>query len=150
MEIKEATIEDAAIILQIQKEAFISEAKLHHDFTIPPLVQTLDELKADFKHKTMMKVMIDGEIVATGQVNQIKKTSYIGRMSVKPAFQGQGIGSQLLSVLESVFTSATVELFTGVNSLANLNMYSHRGYKEFKRERLGKTTIVFMHKQLDT
>jgi len=150
MEIKEATIEDAGTILKIQKAAFISEAELHGDFTIPPLVQTLDELKADLNHKTMMKVMVDGEIVATGQVIQIDNISYIGRMAVKPAFQGQGIGSQLLSVLESAFTSTTVELFTGVNSVANLNMYSHRGYKEFKRERLGKTIVVFMRKQLDT
>lgn len=35
---------DAAAILALQKLAYQSEARLYNDFSIPPLLQTLEEL----------------------------------------------------------------------------------------------------------
>lgn len=151
MEICEAKVEDAPIILQIQKEAYISEAELHHDFDIPPLTQSLAELECEFNNKYILKVLLNGQIVGSGQVKLSGSTSYIGRMSVKCGFTGLGIGSKLLNALELIYPEADrVELFTGINSKANLSMYERRGYARIKEETLGKTRVVFLSKVLNT
>ena len=150
MEILEATLDDAESILALQRVAYQSEAQLHDDFNIPPLTQTLDELKADFAHKTVLKIVQNGKLLAAGQARYDSGSCYIGRMAVWPDLQGQGIGSKLLTSLENVFPSAKrIELFTGEHSKANLAMYNHRGYKEFKRALLGNTTVIFLERLRD-
>ncbi len=47
MKIEEAGEEDAADILDLQRLAYQSEARLYDDYLIPPLTQTLDEMKGD-------------------------------------------------------------------------------------------------------
>ena len=151
MKICEAKVEDAPIVLQIQKEAYISEAELHNDFNIPPLTQSLAELESEFNNKCILKVVLNDQIVGSGQVKLNGSTSHIGRMAVKSNFKGQGIGSKLLSALEQFYPEANrVELFTGINSQANLSMYERRGYQRIKEETLGKTTVVFLGKGLNT
>lgn len=39
-----ATKKDAEEILKLQKLAYISEAKIYNDYSIPPLTQTLPEV----------------------------------------------------------------------------------------------------------
>ena len=151
MKILEAKIEDAPIILKIQKEAYISEAELHNDFNIPPLTQSLAELESEFNNKCILKIVFNDQIIASGQVKLNGSTSCIGRMAVKSDFKGKGIGSKLLSALEQFYPEAhQVELFTGINSKANLGMYERRGYRRIKEEVLGKTTVVFLGKSLNT
>jgi hypothetical protein len=58
-----ALFKDAAVILELQKLAFQSEAQFYDDFCIPPLTQTLDELTKDFAEKTFLKVEIQDKIV---------------------------------------------------------------------------------------
>lgn len=150
MDVLEASIEDAAVILAIQREAYISEAKLHDDFNIPPLTQTLAELKAEFGQKRIVKILVDGEVVASGQARLFNSTCQIGRMAVKPHLKGRGIGSTLLTALESSFKEAKrIELFTGINSAANLAMYKRKGYEPFKQDKLGDTIVVFLEKSLE-
>lgn len=147
MEILQATIGDAEEILTLQRAAYQAQAKLHDDFNIPPLVQSLDELRAEFELKTVVKIVENGKLLASGQARFESGSCYIGRMAVWPQYQGKGIGSQLLATLEAVFPSATrYELFTGENSRSNLAMYERRGYKRFKTDQLGKTKVIFLER----
>lgn len=147
MEIKQADISDAEALLELQRIAYKSEAELHDDFSIPPLTQTLEEFKASFTSRTVLKVVSGNKILASGQVELKGDSSFICRMAVCPESQGQGIGSKLMSALENVYSDTKrVELFTGEKSTANLAMYGRRGYKEFKRAKLGKTTVIFLEK----
>jgi len=147
MEIQVATIEDAQEILELQKYAYVSEAELHDDFKIPPLMQTLEELISEFEKRTILKITDDGALLASGQVKYSDGCCYIGRMAVLPEFQGRGIGSKLLSALEAVFPDAKrFELFTGEKSEKNLAMYSRRGYMPFKTAALGKTKVIFLER----
>ncbi len=149
MEVLPASVNDAEAILRLQHTAYQSEAVLNGDCNIPPLTQTLDELKADFGSKTILKIIEGDQLLASGQARYGNGTCYISRMAVRPELQGQGIGSMLLSALENLFPQAArIELFTGASSLANLAMYSRRGYVEFKRAMLGKTTVVFLQRDL--
>jgi hypothetical protein len=63
VEILQATVADAPEILALQKLAYLSEAELYKDFTIPPLTQTIEELIADFVRKTFLKAFEDGCII---------------------------------------------------------------------------------------
>ena len=50
----QATIKDAADILTLQKVAYQSEAKLNDDWSIPPLMQTLSEIEAEFEKEELL------------------------------------------------------------------------------------------------
>lgn len=147
MKIEQACSSDAPQILALQRAAYVSEAELHDDFNIPPLTQSLSELEASFSDKTILKIVVDGNIVASGQAELRGDTCCIGRMAVWPELRGQGYGSKMLFSLENLFETATrIELFTGINSASNLAMYAKKGYREFKQEQLGATTVVYLEK----
>jgi GNAT superfamily N-acetyltransferase len=142
-----ANVSDAPEILKLQRAAYQSEAKLHNDFKILPLTQTLEALEADFATKTFLKVVDEERLIASGQVLYENGTCYIGRLAVWPEWQGKGIGSKLLLALENIYPEALrFELFTGAKSASNLAMYKRRGYSEFKRSKVGKTTLVFLER----
>ena len=46
MEIVSAALDDAEAILALQRLAYQTEAALYDDFTLPPLIETLAELRA--------------------------------------------------------------------------------------------------------
>ncbi len=147
MEIVEADIDDTEEILTLQKIAYLSEAKLHNDDQIPPLTQTLDELKADFDSAYFIKALESGVLIGSGRARCRDNICFISRLAVYPEYQGQGIGSKLLAALERQFADVDAyELFTGSKSTANIAMYEHRGYRKFKTEMLGRTEVVFLRK----
>ncbi|WP_039916551.1 GNAT family N-acetyltransferase [Cellvibrio mixtus] len=147
MEITKAVVTDAETILALQKRAYHSEAELNNDFSILPLIQTIEQLRAEFSAKEILKVIIDDEIVGSGQATLENGSVRIGRIIVHPDFWGRGIGSGILLALESLFPAAArYELFTGSKSHKNLAFYKSRGYKNFKTAISGKTELVYLEK----
>ena len=49
MKIERAVIEDAPGIMALQKLAYRSEAQIYNDFSIQPLMQTMEDLKGEFQ-----------------------------------------------------------------------------------------------------
>lgn len=146
--ITRALPEDAAAILQLQQLAYQSEASLYNDFNIPPLIQTLDELKSDFTNKVFLKAQVEDKIIGSVRAYQTASICYIERLIVRPDFQGQGIGTTLMKQIESCFEQAQrFELFTGYKSKRNIDLYERLGYKIFKSEEVNKNlSFVFMEK----
>jgi ribosomal protein S18 acetylase RimI-like enzyme len=146
--IQTARVEDAAAILALQKLAFRREGELNQDWSIPPLVQTQDEICADFRRFKFLKAERNGEIVGSARAEQSGDTCAIGRVIVHPDCQRQGIGGQIMQAIEARFPSARrFELFTGEKSVGNIQFYERLGYRIFRRERLsGKVMLVFMEK----
>jgi hypothetical protein len=60
-----ASTEDAAAILELQKLAYQSEAKLYNDFSIPALIQTMGELEEDFTSKVFLKAQVESKIIGS-------------------------------------------------------------------------------------
>ena len=149
MSISQASIEDAEAILKLQKIAYQSEAQIYNDFSISPLTQTLDQIKADFATKVFLKAVAGADIVGSVRGYQEKGTCYIERLIVQPAFQGQGTGTALMRHIESVFSEAKrFELFTGHRSERNIRLYQKLGYQAFRREPVTeRLTFVFMEKR---
>lgn len=128
--ISPATAADAAPILELQKRAYESEARLYGDWTIPPLVQTLESLLEEIGSTTVLKATEAETIVGSVRAKLSEQTCLVGRLIVEPAFQGQGIGSALLRAIERAFPQAALfELFTGSKSEGNIRLYRRHGYE---------------------
>ena len=150
MNIATAEINDLPIILTLQKLAYQSEAQLVNDFSIPPLTQTLESITDDFNSGIILKAALPSkpnEIVGSVRGRVVGSTLFIGRLIAHPSFQGQGIGTALLSRIESLYPDKRYELFTSDRSSRNLSLYMKIGYREFKREPLNESVyFVFLEK----
>jgi ribosomal protein S18 acetylase RimI-like enzyme len=146
--IEQARAEDAQKILELQKLAYQSEAAIYDDFGIPPLRQTLDEIRVEFQSQVFLKAAIDGRIVGSVRGHVRRRTCYVGRLIVHPEFQNQGIGTRLLTEIEKTFGQAErFELFTGHRSERNLYLYHKLGYRPFRSEEATDSlTIVYLEK----
>ena len=148
MSIEQAAIDDAQEILALQKLAYTSEAEIYNDFAIPPLHQTLEEIKAEFADQRFLKFSEKGRIAGSVRAYVKEGTCYIGKLIVLPECHNQGIGTKLLEEIENDFDYVTrYELFTGHKSEKNLHYYEKNGYRIFRRQKFtDDLTIVFMEK----
>ena len=146
--IERATLEDAKEILDLQKLAYQSEAEIYDDDTIPPLTQTLEEVRNDFERQTFVKASMDGKIIGSVRAFLKEETCFIGRLIVHPDFQNQGIGIKLMNEVERHFSRAErFELFTGQKSDRNIHLYQKLGYQVFKTETVTKELqLLYMEK----
>lgn len=139
---------DAAEILELQKLAYWSEAAIYNEFAIPPLTQTLEEMRADLANQTCLKATVDDCIVGSVRAYLKEGTCFVGRLIVHPSFENRGIGTSLMAEIEDAFShAARFELFTGRLSERNLYLYRKLGYRPFKQERISDAlTLVYLEK----
>jgi len=124
-----ATAADAAEILALQHLAYESEARLYNDWSIAPMVQTLESLIAEIQVATVLKATDGVAIVGSVRATLAEEICLIGRLMVAPDHQGQGIGTALLGAIEEMFPQARAfELFTGSRSEGNIRLYVRCGY----------------------
>jgi ribosomal protein S18 acetylase RimI-like enzyme len=148
MRIVKACIKDAGPILKLQKVAYHSEAAIYDDFSIPPLVQTLEEFRKEFTTKTVLKAVLDDQLVGSVRAWEQDGTCYVERLIVHPDCQGKAIGTKLMGEIESAFSNAKrFELFTGHKSERNIRLYKKLGYKAFKHQRINDSlNFIYMEK----
>lgn len=128
-----ASVADAEAILALQRLAYQSEAELYGDFSIPPLLQTLEEMQDDLRTQVVIKAVRDDRLIGSARAYQRDDTAFIGRVIVSPAMQGQGWGKRIMGAIEAEFPGVRrFELFTGHLSTRNLRFYRSLGYQEFK------------------
>lgn len=141
--------DDLMPILILQKEAYRQEAEIYQDFNIPPLTQTLDALRLEWQTGIVLKAVKEGQLAGSVRAALAGNTCKIGKLIVKPAFQNQGIGTQLMYEIERLFDNCTVyEFFTGSKSDKNLAVYQKLGYRIQKSERVTENLeLIYLQKQ---
>lgn len=145
--IQPATIAEAEEILALQYLCYQSEAELYNNYSIPPLKQTLEELKKEFETHYILIAKIADKIVGSVRARTAGDTCYIGRLIVHPQFQRQGIGSRLMHAIEKMTDATNCELFTGHQSEGNLRLYARLGYSQVRREQVDpQLELVFLGK----
>ena len=134
--------EDAGEVLTLQRAAYVTEAQAHRDVDLPPLRQLLSDLAAELG---------DQEVFAAGWRDQARRlvaavrvrmrpsaptVAEVGRLTVVPDRQGEGLGSSLLAGVEGLLPASVTELrlFTGEFSEGNLRLYQRLGYTETHRQ----------------
>jgi ribosomal 30S subunit maturation factor RimM len=88
---KKVTHENLSKILQLQKLAYLSEAKLLNNYSIKPLTQTMEELEKEFFKIIILKVEDEQTNEIIGSVRSYKENGrvYIGKLMVHPNYQNR-------------------------------------------------------------
>ena len=148
MIVTRARVEDASEILELQKLAYQSEAKLYQDDMLPPLLQTATDILHDFENQFVLKAVLHDQIIGSVRAYIEEGTCYIGRLVVHPEYQNHGVGMALMQVIEQCCSGASrYELFTGHRSEHSLYLYRKLGYRQFKREAVHeRLELVYMEK----
>jgi len=140
---------EAGEILTLQRAAYVSEALLHDEVRIPPLLQTLTELEDELAAPStvVLTALLGPRLV--GSVRAVRAAAdptawAIGRLVVAPDVQGRGIGGRLLVAIEAAAPPDITRfvLFTGQQSAANLRLYARHGYVEAAREPVGAGMVL--------
>ncbi|MFF4614666.1 GNAT family N-acetyltransferase [Nonomuraea jabiensis] len=135
--IERATTADAGEILTVQRAAYVSEAQLYGDPYIPPLIESLEQVRKVIEGAVVLKALDAGRVIGAVRGQVSGTTCLVGRLVVAPDHQGRGIGTALLTALhEAVPEAEAFDLFTGHLSEANLKLYRRLGYRETSRERM--------------
>lgn len=147
MIIENSDFQDLKEILELQYLAYQSEAILNNDFSIPPLLQTLEEVQEEFRNGTILKAVEDGTIIGSVRGRVQNNTLLIGKLMVHPSLQRKGIGTKLLQAIERAYPTLRYELFTSNKSEKNLRLYERQGYKRFKEKQVSPDlTFIYLEK----
>ncbi|WP_329458733.1 GNAT family N-acetyltransferase [Streptomyces sp. NBC_01497] len=131
--ISAARAQDAENILKLQYLCYQGEAELSGDYTIEPLTQTLDELRADLDGGHCFVARLGDEVVASvrGRIDP-SGTARIGKLMVHPRMQRHGLGGRLLDAIETRFAqdpaARRFQLVPGGRADGNMRLYRSRGY----------------------
>lgn len=147
--IEEATKNDLKDILKLQKKCFEENAKRYNDFQIPPLIQTLESIQAEFENLLFLKAVIDNIIVGSVRGYTKDRTSYINKLIVDSKYQNHGIGKKLMIEIEKKLGANHFELFTGYKDEKNIYLYKKLGYNIFTKEENKDPLLVFLHKLVE-
>jgi ribosomal protein S18 acetylase RimI-like enzyme/SAM-dependent methyltransferase len=143
---------DAGELLTLQRAAYQTEAAIYGDPGLPPLVQTLGELRAELEDALALKAVRAGRLVGAVRARLDGDTAHVARLVVAPDVQGRGLGTRLLAAIEAAAAAVgarRAELFTGHRSAANLRLYRRLGYTERRREPVDAgLELVFCDKEL--
>lgn len=147
-DIVDAVPGDAEAILALQKVAYEREAVRYNDWTIPPLVETLDSVRDQIARHVVLKALVDGRLAGSVRGVVTDGVCEVCRLSVDPSLQRRGIGSALLRAIELRFPAIEAfELFTGNRSVENLRLYDRHGYRHARTKVLSPAvSLVFLRK----
>lgn len=131
MNISPLTADHAGEVMTIQRAAYLPEARRYGAWDLPPLVETLDQIRTHLRDGTPALGAFDGpRLVGSVRSRVDGDRMEVARLAVAPDVQGGGVGRRLL---EAISTRApehvrVVWLFTGAESDENLRFYESAGF----------------------
>lgn len=149
--IQRANVTDLEEILSLQKVAFMEVAKLMENYEIPPLLQTIQDLRNDFEQCIILKyISSNNQIIGSVRGNIYNGTDcYIGKLIVHPDFQNQGIGKALMYEIEKYFPAChKFTLFTGEETPNTLCLYRKVGYQVMYTKEVNGLNLIYMEKHI--
>ncbi|PZR54963.1 GNAT family N-acetyltransferase [Xylanimonas oleitrophica] len=142
----------AGELLTLRRAAFVTEAQQYGDPNIPPLTQTLAELRDDLARDDVVTIGAwEGHrLVGSIRVELEGNRATLGRLAVAPDQQGKGIGTSLLFAILPYLPEQVTEVwaFTGKDSKQNLTMYTKHGFEEQFEDAAGELTYTYLRRVL--
>jgi GNAT superfamily N-acetyltransferase len=124
---------DAGEVLTVQRAAYVTEAQRYSAPHIPPLLETLDELRCDVVGSDVIALgaWLGSRLVGSVRGRVAGPTMEVARLSVAPDVQGRGVGTALLTALHAAAPAAVTStwLVTGAQSDDNCRFYAAAGYR---------------------
>ena len=140
LDVRLATPADAAELLVLQRACWAPEGLASGDWLVPPLAETLEEVRAavgewrTYAVRTASSGGALGRLVASvrGRVRPGDPAVWeTARLMVAPDLQGRGLGRELLALSEAAAPASvtTYWLTTGVVAAQNQRFYRRAGYR---------------------
>jgi ribosomal protein S18 acetylase RimI-like enzyme len=127
-----AAIEDAGELMTVQRAAFLSEGEINNSFRLPPMTETVEDIRAAIAEKSTVVLVakLGHRLVGSVRATVTDGTGHVGRLAVAPDLHGHGIGRMLMAAVEAALADRVTryELFTGGTSEGNLRLYRSLGY----------------------
>ncbi|NMI01233.1 GNAT family N-acetyltransferase [Pseudonocardia acidicola] len=123
---------DAGEVLTVQRAAYVTEAQRYGAPDIPPLRETLAELRADLEAGVLALGAWSGaRLVGSVRGRVAGSEMEVVRFTVAPDVQGRGVGRALLAAVHAAAPPAVTRfwLVTGARSDDNLRLYAAAGYR---------------------
>lgn len=150
--IRPVPLDAAGELFTLRRAAFVTEAQQYGDPHIPPLTQTLGELKADLQADGVITLgaWAGHRLVGSIRVLVEGTKATLGRFAVAPDLQGRGVGTALLAAILPYLPEGIEEVwvFTGRDSLQNLSFYAKHGYEHQHDQHAGDLTYAYLRKLL--
>ncbi|MFO7637181.1 MAG: GNAT family N-acetyltransferase [Clostridia bacterium] len=148
--IEKASGQDVDRILEIQKTAFMVQAELYHDFEMPPMQETREQVLEDIAKDIVLVARENGVVVGSIRSRAEGDSAEIRRLSVAPARQKKGIATKLIKAIEEDTKEARhFWLFTGSKSYDNLKLYRKLGYHLYNQVLYdNRYVLVYLEKNL--
>jgi GNAT superfamily N-acetyltransferase len=152
LDIRTVSLDDAGELLTLRRAAFVTEAQQYGDPNIPPLTQTLDELREDLTADGVITLGAWSGHRLIGSIRVVTEgaKATLGRFAVAPDLQGKGIGTRLLMAILPILPDGIEEVwvFTGRDSLHNISLYEKHGYEHQHDQLAGDLTYAYLRKIL--
>jgi GNAT superfamily N-acetyltransferase len=140
--------DDAAAILAMQKLAFEPEAQACNAREIPPLMETVADVRDHIRTATVLKAMEGDRLIGSIRGLVTGGTCLIRVLVVAPQAQGRGIGARLLQAIEAAHPQVErFELTTNMIMVGNVRFYLRHGYHVVEQVQHAPTIrLAFMRK----
>jgi GNAT superfamily N-acetyltransferase len=123
-------------VLTVQRAAYVVEARRYGAPGIPPLVETLDEVRADLAGAGTADLVARAAWLGPRLVGSVRgrvdgAAMEVVRFPVAPDVQGRGVGRALLGAVAAAAPPSvtTFWLVTGARSPENIGLYRAAGYR---------------------
>lgn len=93
-----------------------------------------------FKTKSLRNFFCNGYSIKDG-------TSYIGKTLVHPDYQGKGIGTKMIGMLELINKAPRYEINTSIRCPQNIMLYERLGYVRFKETKTENNGFIYLEKK---
>lgn len=143
---------DAGEVLTVQRAAYVPEAQNYGDPELPPLRETLEEVRGSLRSPDVVGLGLreGGRLLGSVRLRIDGEVAYLGRLAVVPDRQGEGIGSTLLTACEAALPGGVQEirLFTGSRSEPTIRLYERFGYARGDETDMVTHMVVHLTKRI--
>jgi GNAT superfamily N-acetyltransferase len=136
IQFRRATRQDAALVWRVRTRAIEAIPRSYYD------EQDIARWASAAMPKEFEDVIVSLDVVVAERLGQIIGWGFVDRgescveaVFVDPGFQGAGVGTRILAMIEEIARNAGVKSLTLSSTLNAVQFYEHRGFEHHRRSK---------------